>query len=106
MQIGRLEHQILFQKPTSQNKSGQISTVWVDDGTVWATVTSQRGDEAFEAARTNASETVRVLMRYRPDIDTTFRFVWEGQTYYVTLVDRSKRRQGELWLTAQLTGAK
>ena len=105
MQIGKLEHQIKLQSLAETNNSGSLSSEWVDIATVWADIRSQRGDEAFQAARENATETIRIMMRYRADLQATWRIEWAGQQYNILHVDRTGRRRGEMWLTAQVVGA-
>lgn len=105
MDIGELDQQVTLQKLTETNTSGELVGVWTNVAKVWAKVISQKGGEAFEAARLNATDTIRVCMRYRTDITPAFRLTWGTQTYSITNVDRSARRQGEIWVTAQAVGA-
>ncbi len=105
MQIGQLEHRITLQSLVKTKDAGDVKESYVDVVTVPARVITQRGAEAFTAARLQAIENVRVLMRYRDDVKTTWRFKWNGQFYNVTAVDRSKQRQGELWITGELREA-
>ena len=105
MQIGKLDQRVVLQSLTETNDRGAVSQAWEDVATVWAQVISQRGSEAFESARLNATETIRVQMRYRADVTTEWRLVWASQNYSIIAVDRSQRRKGELWVTAQLMGA-
>lgn len=112
MTAGVLDQQIFFQSPVETDYHGELQTTWVpaDDDSPgpsveWANVITQRGSEAFESARVNAVEAIRVKIRFRDDITTQWRFRWEDQFYYVTAVDRSQRRAGWLWLTGQVQGA-
>lgn len=105
MQIGQLNERVTIQEFAEQNDAGDLTVSWVPVATVPARVISQRGTEAFEAARNNAREVIRVLMRYRTDITTKHRLVWASQNYNITAVDRSKRQAGELWVTAEAQGA-
>jgi SPP1 family predicted phage head-tail adaptor len=105
MQSGSLDQQIILQSVTETNDSGEVSLSYATVGTVWAHIISQRGNEAFEAARVNARETLRVLIRFRDDVDNKWRFSWNGQNYNIVNVDRSMRREGQLWITGQAVGA-
>lgn len=105
MQIGELRERVTLQALVETNDAGDVSDGWSTIATVAARVITQRGSEAFEASRTNASETIRVLIRFRDDITTKARLVWNGQNYNVEAVDRSARHKGELWLTATVIGA-
>lgn len=108
MLIGKLDQRILFQSLTEQNIEGGLIKAWATDSPpdeVWGRVYSQRGTETFEAARVNARETIRVLVRFRDDITDKHRLTWNSQAYDIKFVDRSERRKGELWLTAEVSGA-
>jgi len=105
MRIGKLDQQITLQSLVETNDEGSLTQAWSTQATVYAHVKTQSGAEAFEAARVNARETIRVMIRYRTDVTTKWRMQWSGQNYDITAVDRSSRRSGELWLTAQVQGA-
>lgn len=106
MSAGKLDQLIQLQRPVDENTGGNLDLTYDDVGDpVWAEVISQRGSEAFEAARVNARETVRVRVRFRPDIDVDWRIVWDEQAYSIKSCDRSQRRAGWLWFTAEISGA-
>jgi len=105
MKTGKLDQQIVIQSLTETSDGGSLSRSWSTLATVFGHVMTQRGSEAFEAARVNARETIRVMIRYRSDVTTKHRIQWASQSYDITAVDRSGRREGELWLTAQVVGA-
>ena len=105
MNIGELDQLVTLQSLAETNVEGSLTRVWTTIETVFAKVKSERGTEAFESARTNARETIRVMMRYRADVTTECRLIWMGQNYEIQAVDRSGHRKGELWVTAQLVGA-
>lgn len=105
MNIGELDQRVKLQSLVETNDEGSLTQSWQTQETVYAKIKSERGTEAFEAARVNARETIRVLIRYRDDITTKWRLEWMGQFYSVIAVDRSGHRRGELWMTAQLVGA-
>ena len=108
MQVGKLDQRITFETLVENNVNGSLQQTWAGTSppdTVWAEVLPPRGQEAFESARINEKKTIRVRVRYRDDILNTWRFTWEGEIYFITTVDRSERRKGNLWLMAQLNGA-
>ena len=104
-QAGKLDQQIILKSVAESNVSGEMTKTVAIVATVWAHVISQKGSEAFETARMNARDNIRVLIRYRTDVTDKWQFVWEGQTYNVKNVDRSQRRKGQLWMTAECVGA-
>ncbi len=105
LQIGNLDQRVLLQSKTIENVRGEVVNTYSDIATVWGSVITQRGNEAFEASRTNAIDIIRVKIRYRSDLKTDWRVSWQGQFYNVESVDRSQRREGAMWFTARLLGA-
>lgn len=105
MDVGSLDQQIQLQQYTQQNVGGENVEGFTDGDLVWGTVITEHGGEAFEAARTNARAVIRVGIHYRDDVTTTWKLSWETNTYNIVAVDRSARRDGMLWLTAQAVGA-
>jgi len=111
MQAGKQDQLVYFESPTPTNTEGEAGTTWVDASgnsprtPDYALVITERGNEAFEAARLNSVRSIRCMVRYRADVETEWRVEWEGDKYNITAVDRSNRRAGELWITAELLGA-
>lgn len=106
MQTGKLDQRVILQSDTeAANSSGEVVKSYTTVATVWAHVISQKGDEAFESARVNAKRTVRIKIRFRSDVDLKWRCVWNDENYNIIEVDRSQRRLGELWVTAEAVGA-
>lgn len=105
MRSGDLDEQITLQSVESVNNGGELELRTTDVATVWAKVISERGQEGFESARTNARSTVKLQLRFRADVTTEWRILWDGQQYEIVYADRSLRRHGELWLTARVVGA-
>lgn len=111
MKTGELDQLVYFESPVESNNEGSASTSWVDASGEsprapdYAKVITERGAEAFEAARTQSIRNIRCMVRYRSDVKTNWRVEWEGDKYNITAVDPSNRRAGELWFTAELIGA-
>lgn len=107
MRVGKLDQIIQLYSLTETNVDGELTQVYAPEGSpVFGEVLSQRGGEAFEAARTSARETIRVRLHFRPDVTNKWRLGWEGQVYNIINIDRSSRRaQGELWVTAEVLEA-
>lgn len=107
MDTGENDELITFQTESAVNTSGELVKTWTTDSppdSVWAKIVSERGTEAFESARQNAREVIRARIRFRDDITTAMRFLWNDVPYDIKYVDKSKRRAGELWLTAEAKG--
>ena len=105
MRSGDLDQVIELQSLTETNVNGELVKTYVMVEIVHAKVISQRGSESFEAARMNARETIRLQLRYRDDVQTSWRLIWQGQSYNIIYVDHSSRRNGGLWITAELSRA-
>ena len=105
MNIGELDQVIKLHSVVETNDEGSLAQTVTKVETVFGKVTSQRGSEAFESARVNARETIRVLIRYRDDLTVKWKLEWLGQMYNIIVADRSGHRKGELWLTAQVVEA-
>lgn len=111
MTTGDLDKIIYLQKQVETRQGGEMIQSYVDISDndpatpTWAMIISQKGSEAFEQARNNSKSIIRVKVRYRDDIDTTCRAVWQDQNYNITEIDRSQRRGGYLWFTAEQKGA-
>lgn len=106
MRSGDLDERIELQRTIETNDGGELVLTHETVETVWAKVIFERGAESFESARTNARVTVKFKMRWRDDVQTSWRIGWDGQFYEVVTVDRDKRRLGELWVTCLLVGAR
>lgn len=105
MNIGELDQVIKLHSLAETNDEGSIAQTVSKVEAVFGKVVSQRGSEAFEAARVNARETIRVMIRYRDDVTTLWRAEWMGQMYRIMVIDRTGHRKGELWFTAEVVGA-
>lgn len=76
MQAGRLRDRVTIQNfITSRLPSGQPQKSWLDVATVRAEVKGISGREMLTADAERAESTVRVWMRYRPDITASSRIL-------------------------------
>jgi SPP1 family predicted phage head-tail adaptor len=106
MMSGQLDQRVTLQSLVeTQNTFGETVNTYQTIGTVWARVISEKGREAFESARVNARENLRIAIRYREDLNSKSRVQWMGQNYNIVYLDKTLRRDGELWLTLELVGA-
>ncbi len=105
MRVGLLDQQIQLVSFSTENVGGELTETYTPGDKVFAQVISQKGNEAFEAARTNARSTIRVCIHYRDDVVNTWQLIWLHGTYNIVDTDRSQRRDGYLWITAQAVGA-
>lgn len=103
--IGKMRDLITLQSPVDGGFGGESAPTYADVETVFGEVLAAKGNEAFEAARQNATRTIRIRLHYRDDVLGTWRVKWMDEFYQIEDVDRQSRHIGELWLTATLRGA-
>lgn len=97
------DERITLETQSEVNILGNVEITFTELGAVWAGIKSQKGNEALEASRINATDTIRVCIKYRDDIGTKDRFLWRDNYYNITAIDKTDRRKGDLWITAQAT---
>ena len=87
MRAGELRHRVTIQQKivTRDTFGGEVVT-WADVATVWAAVEPLRGREFLDAKQIQAETAYRVRMRYRSDVDTDMRIVWDSRTLEITAV--------------------
>lgn len=106
MRGGDLDQKITLYSYNKATVAGDVKETYTAiTPNVWGEVLTPRGSESFAASRVQARETIRVKLRYRADVITKWRLGWNGQIYNISAVDRSQRRKGELWVTAEVIGA-
>ena len=99
IQAGRLRHRVTLQsKAATRDSYGGETITWVDLATVWAECLPLTGRE-FLAARAEVAETlIKIRIRWRADVSTTCRAVWEGNTYDIEAALDTGGRHEELML--------
>lgn len=107
MRIGPMDQRVaLYSVAQAADEAGGIVDTATLVATVWAQVVPQKGEESFKAAQVKASRTIKIRLRHRADVETTWQAEWNGDRYDIVDVDRAAARDGVLWLMAVLrTGA-
>lgn len=92
---GQMDQRVtLQQRASGQNALGEVVGSWVDVDTVWAKVEPLRGREYFASGAMQTAVEVRITIRRRADVSTTWRVLWRGQAHeVVSVID--PRAQGE-----------
>lgn len=91
MPIGDLRHIITIQKFTTVvNENGFEEEAWQDYKTVWASVSNLSGREYYQAAAVQAEKTVKLLIRYSQELDTSMRILFKDKQYNITSIDNMK----------------
>ncbi|MDC9582710.1 phage head closure protein [Xenorhabdus sp. PR6a] len=79
MRAGRLRHRITLQKNKSTRDTfGGVINNWEDVADVWAEVIAISGRELVASGAVLSEATVRIWLRYRDDITTANRIVYQG----------------------------
>lgn len=74
MRAGPLRHEITFQRRTaSQDPGGQVVDTYVDAFSEYAALEDLSGREYAASSQVQAELTTRIRIRWRPDVDETFR---------------------------------
>jgi SPP1 family predicted phage head-tail adaptor len=85
MNAGVLDQRVTLQSRTVvKDAYGQDTITWTTVAIVWAQVQALRGREFFAAAQVQQEQTVKVRIRYRSDVLTTWRLVWKGVNHDIT----------------------
>lgn len=76
MRSGKLRHKVDLQRRVDvQQPGGQVKHSYAHVAYIWANVASLSGREFLAAQQINSEVTSRINVRFRPDIDSTFRIV-------------------------------
>ena len=100
--IGEMDELIEIQGIVQTNNEGSLSEAYTVVRTVWAKMISAKGNEAIQSAQLKSKRIMRLMIRYTGDITTKHRILWRGEYYYITEIDRTARRQGYLYFTAEV----
>jgi SPP1 family predicted phage head-tail adaptor len=77
LEPGALDQRVrLQQRSSAVDVLGQSVETWTDVATVWAQAQPLRGREFFAAGAMQSEATVRFRIRWRSDVDATYRVVW------------------------------
>lgn len=87
MQAGKLRHRVTFQQLTMRRGlGGGENSEWVDVCTVWARISPLGGKALFAAQQNHSEVTGTIDIRYRDDINSKMRAMYEGKTYHIHAV--------------------
>lgn len=102
MKIGDLRHRITLQKYIETTDDEGFSTQqWQDIATVWASVENLFGREYWQAAAIQAENTVKFTIRYRKDISSDMRIIFQGQQYEIISLDNIKYKNEYIEIKAK-----
>lgn len=88
MNPGELRHRIKLQKlETRVNENGFEEEEWVDFKILWASIKNLHGREYFQAAAVQKENTVKFIIRYIPELDTSMKILFKNKHYDITSID-------------------
>ncbi|PHM70028.1 phage head closure protein [Xenorhabdus kozodoii] len=103
MRAGALRDRITIQKnEQTRSPGGSVIKAWVNIAEVWAEVKFISGRELVASGRILSEATVRIWLRYRNDITTTHRIIYQGNSSHsqafaiVAVIPDPKRTHLEL----------
>lgn len=81
---GSLRERIIFQYCTpAQDALGWPDQTWVTLATVWASVSPISSNEMWKAHREITEVDTKFKIRYRKDIQPTYRILWKNKLYKI-----------------------
>jgi SPP1 family predicted phage head-tail adaptor len=94
---GDLRTRITFQQPTIVTDAGGAQSETyanvTTNPTVWAKWVNMHGQEAVNASAQTSVQRATVTVRYRSDIQTTWRVVWNSTEYWrIISIDHVQRK--------------
>jgi len=99
MRAGDLDQRVTIKRQTTErNDWGEVVDVLLDLGTVWAAVEPLNGRELIAAQAAMSEVTVRVRMRYRPDVKPYDQVQHGAKLYQITSVIDPRSQGAELVL--------
>lgn len=98
----RLRHRLTLQEPvhTPDSGGGYISS-WSDIAQLWAEILPVSGRERLFTGKVQAEATHRILIRYRSDVSTSHRLVFESRIFNIRSIMNAHERNEMLELLAE-----
>ena len=93
IRAGRLRHRLTLQSRTeTRSATGAVSVAYVTEGTVWGAIEPLSGKEYLALAQTQNETAVRIVIRYYPGLDESWRVVSGGKAYSIqSLINHDER---------------
>ena len=106
IKAGDLRQVITLQKPVSTiGEHNRRAIEWVDVATVSAAMAEVSGREFFEAQAYHAEDIVTYTIRWRADIDATWRVKYQETTYNIVEINHLGQMRDYMRLKCRAVGA-
>ena len=97
MRAGELRHRLTLQQPVETvNDFGETVISYSDVDTVWGAVDPNAGKRYFEAMQANSEIQGAIRLRYRSDIEATWRILYGTRVLQIISIINPKERDQEL----------
>lgn len=107
MKAGDLRHQIALQRPViSVDAKGNRRTAWQDAAVVWASMADVSGKDFYQAQAYQAQDTVTFGIRWRGDVDLSWRVLLDGRAYKIVQINHLGYRGDYMHLKARQVAGK
>ena len=85
MRAGSLRHRITIQRsePKQDPNTGAMTQAWVDVATTWASIEPLSARDFIAASAAQSEISARIVIRYRPGIDSTMRILEGGRIFNI-----------------------
>lgn len=95
MKAGELRHRGILQEPVAgTNAIREVVPVWTDVATIWMAIEPYTGSWGFAAKQANSTAKGRIRIRYRSDIQPTWRVKFgDRYLYFVTFLNPEERNR-------------
>ena len=100
MQSAKMDRYIsLIKRNPSRNEYGEVTYTDTVIANVWANITPIGGRETFMASQIVPEAKWKILIRYRSDLDSTYKVLYNETEYDIAYLAEIGRREGlELWV--------
>ncbi len=104
MKAGDLRHRVTLQRPEwTTDARGARRTTYVDMAVVYASMADVSGRDFFEAQAYRAQDVVTIGIRWRDDVDTSWRLVHGNVAYEILAINHLGYRRDYLHIKARQT---
>ena len=87
LDAGKLRHRLVLQRPVvSLDSDGAQTHAWEEVATVWGAIEPISGREFVQSAAVQSQVTVRITLRWRPDLRADWRISHAAKPYQIAAV--------------------
>lgn len=94
LNIGLMRHRITIQRGTEMKVGPRVDTAWTDFVTVWAEIVKQSANEFLTGFGEAEARTVIFRIRYRADITTVDKIMFDGVAHDIKEISEIGWRDG------------